>query len=49
MRADRKGGRVDIAYDMAYRIEKDGSVSAAPIVIPNAREILARIERLRAA
>lgn len=47
MRADRKGGRVEaIAYGMGYCIEKDGSVSAAPVVIPNAGEILARIERL---
>ncbi len=50
MRADRKGGRVEaIAYGMGYRIAKDGSVSAAPVVIPNAGEILARIERLRTA
>lgn len=50
MRADRKGGRVyDIAYGMGYCVEKDGSVSAAPVIIPNVGEILARIERLRTA
>lgn len=50
MRADRKGGRVEaIAYSMGYCIEKDGSVSAAPVIVPNLGEILVRIERLRTA
>lgn len=50
MRADRKGGRVAaIAYGMGYCIAKDGSVSAAPVIVPNLSEILAHVERLRTA
>lgn len=50
MRADRKGGRVEaIAYSMEYRIAKDGSLSAAPVTILHAGDVLARIERLRVA